>query len=321
MNQFSPSKIVRPVISVVVPVYKGEGCLEELYRRLTLVLSSIVKDYEILLVEDCGGDNSWIKILELSKKDPKVRGLKLSRNFGQHYSISAGLDISAGDWVVVMDCDLQDRPEEIPFLYKKALEGYDVVLAKRGSRKDSLYKRLTSWTFYKIFSYLADLNYDGDVGNFRIISRKVVVNYNLMREQLRFFGGLVSWMGFNTASINIQHDERYSGESSYTLEKLIKLALDIIIAYSDKPLKIAVKFGFFTALLAFFYGSYIIYKAFYHDVPILGWSSIMASIYFIGGIVIMNIGIIGIYLGKTFDEVKRRPLYIISESTDSGLLL
>src|SRR5471032_2934451 len=186
-----------PEISVVIPVYKGEDCLEELYRRLSLELATISEDFEIVLVEDCGGDGSWPMIVAMSKRDPRVRGIQFSRNFGQHYGITAGLDHCDGKWVVVMDCDLQDRPEEIPRLYAKAQEGYDIVLARRGPRSDPLLKRIISWLFYRVFSYLADMEYDGRVGNFRIMSRKVVGSFRGMRERLRFFGGLVSWTGFS----------------------------------------------------------------------------------------------------------------------------
>jgi dolichol-phosphate mannosyltransferase len=271
-------------------------------------------DFEIILVEDCGGDQSWSKIVELATSDARVKGIQLSRNFGQHYGITAGLDHCDGDWVVVMDCDLQDRPEEIPRLYAKAQEGYDVVLARRGRRNDPFVKRFTSWLYYKVFNYLADMNYDGETGNFRIISRKVVESFRGMRERLRFFGGLVSWMGFPTASIDVQHDERFSGQTSYTFRKLWKLASEIIIAYSDKPLRLAIQFGFIVSGLAFSYGSFIIYRAIVHDVSIIGWSSMIVSLYLLGGIIISILGILGVYLGKAFDETKRRPLYIISNS-------
>jgi len=302
-------------ISVVVPVYRAEHCLDELYRRLNAVLESISPDFEIVLVEDCGGDNSWQVIERLAAVDPRVRGIQLSRNFGQHYGITAGLDICQGDWVVVMDCDLQDRPEEIPRLYAKAQEGYDVVLARRGARQDPLLKRITSRLFYKIFSYLADIEYDGESGNFRIMSQKVVVNFRRMGEQLRFFGGLVQWMGFPTASIEVEHSERFEGKSTYTFAKLWKLASETIIAHSDKPLRLAVRFGFFMAFFSFFYGAYILGRALFYSSPIPGWSSLIVSLYFIGGIIIGILGILGIYLGKTFDESKKRPLYIIRRAT------
>lgn len=305
-----------PHISVVVPVYKAETCLHELYRRLQTSLEAISEDFEIVLVEDCGGDRSWEIIQELASKDSRVKGLQFSRNFGQHYAITAGLDHCNGDWVVVMDCDLQDLPEEIPKLYAKAEEGFDVVLARRGKRNDPPFKLLTSWAYYKVFNYLADTHYDGQVGNFRIVSRKVVTNFLLMRENLRFFGGLIDWMGFPTASIAVLHSERFAGESTYTFRKLLKLATEIIIAYSDKPLRLSVKIGFAMAFLSFLYGGYILVHALIYGSAVMGWNSLIVSLFFIGGIIIANLGIIGIYLGKTFNETKMRPLYIIKERTN-----
>lgn len=304
-----------PLISIVVPVYKAENCLDELYRRLVLALETVTPDFEIVLVEDCGGDRSWEIIERLSAQDKRVRGIQFSRNFGQHYGITAGLDYCNGDWVVVMDCDLQDRPEEIPRLYAKAQEGYDIVLARRGKRQDPLLKRCTSWLFYKLFSYLADIEYDAQTGNFRIMSRKVVENFRRMREQLRFFGGLVQWMGFTTSSIDVEHAERLEGSSTYTLAKLWKLASETIIAYSDKPLRLAIRFGFTMAFLALCYGVYIFTRVMFYGSPIEGWSSLFVSLYFIGGIIIAILGIMGIYLGKTFDESKKRPLYIVRRAT------
>lgn len=304
-----------PVISVVIPVYRAENCLEELYRRLVAALQTVSPDFEIILVEDCGNDDSWGVIERLAALDGRVRGIQFSRNFGQHYGITAGLDHCNGDWVVVMDCDLQDRPEEIPRLYAKAQEGYDVVLARRGERQDPPLKRFTSWLFYRVFSYLADIEYDGQTGNFRIMSRKVAENLRTMREQLRFFGGLVQWLGFPTASIEVEHAERFEGQSTYTYAKLWKLASETIIAYSDKPLRMAVRFGFLMAILSFCYGLYILVRAALYGVPIMGWSSLIVSLYFIGGVIISILGIIGIYLGKTFDESKKRPLYVVRRAT------
>lgn len=304
-----------PYISVVVPVYKAEGCLDELYERLKNSLEIISAEFEIILIEDCGGDKSWNVIERLAKADPRVRGMQFSRNFGQHYGITAGLDNCRGEWVVIMDCDLQDQPEEIPRLHEKALEGFDVVLARRGQRKDKLIKRFTSWCYYKVFSYLADIQYDGEVGNFRIMSRKVVENFRTMRERLRFLGGLVQWMGFPTASIDVEHAARFEGKSTYTFSKLWRLATDTIIAHSDKPLRLAVRFGFMMAAISFIYGAYILAKAFFYGSAIMGWSSLIVSLYFIGGIIIAILGILGIYIGKTFDETKKRPLYIVRKST------
>lgn len=305
-----------PLISVVIPVYKAENCLPELYRRLKSAIETITLNFEIILIEDCGGDGSWGEIVKLHEKDSRVKGLQFSRNFGQHYAITAGLDYCNGDWIVVMDCDLQDRPEEISRLYNKAMEGYDVVLANRGKRVDSLPKRFTSWLFYKIFNWLSGMNYNSQVANFCMISRKVVSHYRLMREQSRFFGGHLCWMGFPTANIDVRHDKRFAGKSTYTLKKLLGLASDTIIAYSDKPLRLSIKFGFMISSLAFAYGLYILFHTIFYGVPVTGWSSLIVSIYFVGGIIIANLGIIGVYLGKAFDETKKRPLYVIAKSTD-----
>jgi len=302
-------------IAVVVPVYRAEDCLQELYRRLTQALEPLTGDFEIVLVEDCGGDGSWDVICQLSSADPRVKGVQFSRNFGQHYGISAGLDHCDADWVVVMDCDLQDRPEEIPRLYAKAQEGFDVVLARRIGRKDAWHKRLASRAFYSCLNYFAEINYDAEVGNFRIVSRQVVDCFRTMRERLRFFGGLVDWMGFPTAWIDVAHAERFAGESSYNFRRLWKLASEAIIAYSDKPLRLAIRFGFAISFLALLYALVVVYRALVYGSPVEGWSSLIVSIYFLGGIIIAILGIIGLYLGKTFDEVKKRPLYIVRRTT------
>jgi len=302
-------------LSVIIPVYKAEDCLEELHARLVQSLESISPDFECLLIEDCGGDQSWAIIQRIAQQDSRFKGIQFSRNFGQHYGITAGLDYCKGQWVVVMDCDLQDAPEEIPRLYHKAQEGFDMVLARRVHRKDSVEKTWSSRIFYAAFNYLTDMDYDPKVGNFRIMSEKVVKNCRSMRESMRFLPGMVHWMGFPYASIDVEHGERFAGVSTYTFRKLLKLGGDTIIAYSDKPLRISVKLGFGIAGLSFLFGLYLLVHAMFYDVPVLGWSSLIVSLYFLGGIIIANLGVIGIYLGKTFDESKSRPLYIINHRT------
>jgi dolichol-phosphate mannosyltransferase len=306
-----------PQLTVVTPVYRAEDCLEELYRRLVAVLSRITQDFEIIMVEDCGGDRSWEIIRDLARRDPRVKGIQFSRNFGQHYGITAGLDNSNGDWVVVMDCDLQDRPEDIPLLYAKAQEGYDVVHARRDRHQDAPVKRWGSNLYFKLLEYFADVAYETP-GNFRILSRKVVENFRRLREQLRYSTGLLHWMGFPTAYVDVQQAERYAGKTSYTLAKLWNLAFDIMIAFSDKPLRLSVRLGFIIAFLAFCYGVTILVRAVLYGSPITGWASLIVSIYFMGGIIISILGVIGIYLGKTFDESKKRPLYIVMHTTFNG---
>jgi len=304
-----------PHLSVVIPVYKAEDCLHELYRRLVPALEEITTDFECIMVEDCGGDRSWEIICELAREDSRIRGLQFSRNFGQHYGITAGLDHCNSDWAIVMDCDLQDAPEAIPELYARAQDGYDVVLARRIMRKDATHKLLASRVFYKLFGFLADMDYDPRIGNFRIISRNVINACCNMRENLRFFGGMVDWLGFPTATIDVEHGTRFAGETSYTFSGLWRLAIDTIIAYSDKPLRLSIRLGFAIAGAALIAGIGFLAYASIHSVPVMGWSSLIISLYFLGGIIIANLGIIGIYLGKTFDETKKRPLYIIKSRT------
>lgn len=304
-----------PDVSVVIPVYRSEACLEELYARLKAALETFTTNFELLLVEDCGGDRSWAMIQDLSRRDPRVVGLQLSRNFGQHYAISAGLDHCRGRWTVVMDCDLQDPPEGIPPLYQKAQEGYDIVLALRSERSDPPVKRAVSWIFYRAFSYLTDVKFDGRVRNFRIMSRKVVLALRQLREQLRFFAALVDWAGFRTASIGVRHDARAHGESTYTYSKLLKLGVDTIVAYSDKPLRLAIRFGFVVALVSVLAGLWFMAKVIFFGSPVLGWTSMIVSMYFLSGIIISILGLNGLYLGKVFNETKKRPLYLIGEST------
>lgn len=303
-----------PYISVVIPVYKAENCLLELYKRLKNALEEITTDFEIIFVEDCGGDNSWEIIKELINQDNRIRGIRFSRNFGQHYGITAGLDHCAGDWVVVMDCDLQEPPEDIPRLYEKAQEGYDIVVGRRINRQESVAKKLFSNAFYKLFNYLADTKIDSAIANLRIMSREVVDSFNKMNEQLRNFDGMIKWLGFKTAYLDFVHAERYAGDSSYSFSKLFRLAFNCIVSFSDKPLKLSIKLGFFMFVSSILYGSFLIYKRIAWGVAIEGWTSVMVSIYLIGGLVFLNLGILGFYIGRIFDESRRRPLYIIKET-------
>ncbi|MCX6561526.1 MAG: glycosyltransferase family 2 protein [Candidatus Aminicenantes bacterium] len=308
-----------PLISVIVPVYRNESSLEELVARLRAALEPLSPDFEIILIEDCGGDGSWDVIRKLAAADARVLGAQFSRNFGQHYGISAGLDLCRGRWAVVMDADLQDRPEEIPALYRKALEGYDVVVARRIGRKHSPARRAASFLFAKAFSYMAHMKYDARVGNFRIVSARVVQAYRRMRETLRFFPALVEWMGFPAAAVDVVHDERADGRSAYSYRKLLRLAGDAVIAYSDKPLRLSVRLGFGLSLLSFLYGAFLIFMRLAKGIAVQGWTSLIVSVFFLGGIIIFLLGILGIYLIRTFDETKKRPLYILRETTRDGL--
>ena len=304
-----------PHISVVIPVYKAEDCLYVLYKRLADSLETITQDFELILVEDCGGDRSWDIIIELAKTDSRVKGIQFSRNFGQHYGITAGLDHCDGDWVVVMDCDLQDRPEEISRLYEKAQEGYDLVVGLRKKRHDSYFKKLTSKLFFAIFSYLTDSKVDNRLGNFGIYSKKVIQNIVKLREQNRSFGLFAIWVGFNRAEIFIEHSHRKYGKSSYNFQRRISLAIDSITAYSNKLLVIFVELGLFISFISLLCAVLLVIQYIIWGIPVVGWTSLIVSIYLMSGLIIFIIGIVGIYIGKIFSEVKGRPLYIITNTT------
>ncbi len=302
-----------PVISVVTPIYGCQKSLHHLYDRLRKALSAITEDFEIIMINDASPDNAWETIKELAEKDKRVRGINLSRNFGQHKAIAAGLDYAQGDWVVVMDCDLQDQPEEIIKLYNKAQEGYDVVFGERSGRKDSMKKKLSSKLFMIIYDYLADTKTDSSIGNFSIISQKVVEKYRKMSEQHRPYSFFVIWLGFKRSRIEVEHAKRDTGTSSYNFRKLVNLAIDNIVSQSNKPLKMSIKFGFALSFLSALYAVYLIIKYFAADIVAPGWTSVMVSIYFVAGLLFANLGFLGLYIGKIFDETKNRPIYIVDE--------
>lgn len=304
-------------ISVVSPVYKAEKIIPELVKRIEKAVLKITPDYEIILVEDGGPDASWDVIEAIAKSNPRVRGIKLSRNFGQHYAITAGLDHTKGDWVVVMDCDLQDIPEEIENLYHKASEGFDVVLARRNNRKDPFLKRFFSMVFYKILGYLTGTSYDPLVANFGIYSRKVINEVVQMREYIRVFPVMVKWLGFPTTKVNVRHDERFEGKTSYNFRKLLHLAMDIILAYSDKPIRLAIKLGLLISLSSFVFAIVTLIRYFSGAILVPGYASIVFSVWFLSGIILVVLGAVGLYVGKTFDGVKNRPIYVIERTINS----
>ncbi|MDE1264192.1 glycosyltransferase family 2 protein [Vibrio aestuarianus] len=302
-------------LSVVIPVYGACESLDELISRLTSTLKTKTNDFEIILVNDASPDRSWDIIKENASIDPRVKGINLSRNFGQHRAINAGLAHSQGRWVVVMDCDLQDRPEDICILYEKALEDFDVVFGKRTERKDSFLKKLSSKVFYRVYDYLTGYKTDHSIANFSIISRKVVNSYLLMKEQHKPYGYFVNWLGFKRVNIDVNHAQRPQGHSSYTFKKLLQLASDNIISQSNKPLRMSIKFGFSMSLFSMLYSVYLVFQYVINDVPVAGWTSVMVSIYFVSGIILANLGFVGLYIGKVFDETKGRPMYVVDELT------
>ncbi|MEI6523349.1 MAG: glycosyltransferase family 2 protein [Bacteroidota bacterium] len=299
--------------SIVSPVYRAEKIIPTLVKRIEDSISQITSNYEIILVEDCGPDNSWAAIESIAKTNLRVKGIKLSRNFGQHYAITAGLDQCKGEWIVVMDCDLQDQPEEIINLYAKAKEGFDIVLARRAQRKDGFFKRFFSAAFYKTLSYLTGSEQDETVANFGIYSKKVIDAVVSMRESIRYFPTMIKWVGFESAKIDVVHDSREEGESSYNFKKLLKLALEIILAFSDKPLRLMIKIGLIISLISVVIAIDAIYSWLNGDISVLGYTSIIVSIWLLSGIIISTLGLVGLYVGKTFEGVKNRPIYLIQK--------
>ncbi len=305
----------KPHLSIVSPVYGCVDVLPELCEQLNVHLSRITKNYEIILVNDASPDGAWETIQSLAKGDPRIKGLDLSRNFGQQAAITAGLSESTGEWVVVMDCDLQDQPQEIAKLYARANEGYEVVFGRRYQRRDKPLKVALSRVYRRIFDYLTDSTSDPAVANFGIYRRNVIDAYLTMGERNRALQLFIRWLGFRNTSIDIEHAARSTGQSSYRFAKLFRMALTNIVSQSNKPLKISIAFGFFMSLCSLIYAIYLVIRYLLWGVPVAGWTSVIVSIYFVGGLLFANLGILGVYIGKVFDETKGRPLYVIRERT------
>ena len=303
-------------ITVVSPVYKGEKMVHELVRRVKENVSLITEDFDVILVNDASPDQSWPAILKECESDKRVKGINLSRNFGQHKAILAGLNYAKGDWVVVMDCDLQDRPEEIPSFYKKTLEGYDVVQGERKNRKDGFLKKLSSILFNKVYVFFSGIKINSKIANFGIYRQKVIDVVRKMPERDRSFGVQVHYAGFKSTSIQIEHGSRFEGSSSYDLSKLVKLAFGTIISNTNKPLRLMVVLGF---ILSFFSMLIALYNVIAYLVGLIivpGFTTTVFSIWFVGGLLMMQMGIVGIYIGKVYDQVKGRPLFVVMDEVN-----
>lgn len=306
-----------PLFSIVSPVYKAEKIVPELVRRISESVATITEDYEIVLVCDGSPDNSWQAIKDECAKDERVKGINLSRNFGQHYAITAGMRYTRGEWIVLMDCDLQDRPEEIPRLYQKACEGYDIVQSRRVNRKDGFLKKLSSKAFHVVFDWFSGMKTDKAIGNLGIYHRKVIDAFNSMEETSRSFGTLLSYVGFRKTTIDVEHSERYEGKSSYSFHSLMKLMFDVTISNSNKPLRIIVELGFLSSLVSFLLALYNLIAHWVGIVTLQGFTTTVFSIWFVGGVILMVLGVLGLYIGKIFNQVKQRPLYIVSEEINT----
>ncbi|MBS4072969.1 MAG: glycosyltransferase family 2 protein [Algoriphagus sp.] len=303
-----------PLLSIVSPVYKAEKQLPELVQRIKAAVSPISMDFEIILVEDASPDNSWSEIERLSELHPEIIGLKLSRNFGQHYAITAGLDQAKGEWVVVMDCDLQDRPEEIPPLLQKAQEGFDVVLARRANRQDGFLKKLSSKLFYRTLAWLTGSQQDETIANFGIYHQRVIRQITEMRESIRYFPTMVRWVGFRQTAIDVIHAANEDRGSSYNFKRLFNLALDIMLAYSDKPIRLTVKLGLLVAMTGFLFAIFTLFRYVQGQIIVAGYASLIISLWMLTGFLLVTLGMVGLYVGKTFEGVKKRPIYIVEKS-------
>lgn len=303
----------KPIISIVSPVYRAEKIVENLVAEIQVAMQQLNLPYEIILVDDRSPDDSWNVMKSLSSRYDNIKSIRLSRNFGQHPAIMAGLSNTSGEWVVVMDCDLQDQPKEIVNLYKKANEGFEVVLARRVQRSDGFLKKLSSKFFSKVFSYFTETEYNNEIANYGIYHRKVILSILEITDYIKFFPLFVNFVGYKSTSIVVEHAFREEGKSSYNFSRLVSLAFNTIISFSNKPLKMFVKFGMLISFISILFGVYNIYEALTNKIAVLGYSSLIVSIWFLSGVIITTIGITGIYVGKIFDQTKNRPVFIIDE--------
>lgn len=314
---------VKPFLSVVVPVYGCAASLRELHRRLQAALAdlSTAGSYQLLFVNDQSPDDSWAILTQLAATDASVLALNLSRNFGQHAALTAGLDRATGEWVVVMDCDLQDQPEEIPRLLAHALAGQlDVVFARRVNRQDTAGKQWGGKLFHRLLAWLGVAAQDPTTGNFGIFNHRVVAALGLLREPTRAFPLQVRWLGFRQGALAVQHAARAHGRSSYRVGQLVRLAFAVVLAYSSKPLRLLVKLGGGIVALALLGGAWLAgwvwLGAATGDTPWL--AALLCSVWLLGGLLLAGLGLVGLYVSQTFDGVKNRPLYVVREEVGEG---
>jgi len=305
------------VYSIVIPVLNEEKVLNELYQRLTKVMTDIGESYEIIFINDGSTDNSLKIMKQLHTHDKRIKIIDFSRNLGHQIAITAGIDFTSGDAVITIDADLQDPPEVIPDLIKKWKEGYEVIYGIREKRKgENFFKKISTLIFYRLINKMTMINMPPDSGDFRLIDKKVVNNLKNIRENNRYVRGLTYWIGFKQIGVPYERDKRFAGKSKYPIKKLFKLAYDAIFSFSNFPLKIATYFGFIVSFLSFLYLIYALIIKLFTNSVIHGWTSLMISILFLGGVQLICLGIIGEYIARINDEVKKRPLYIIKEIID-----
>ena len=302
-------------LSVVTPIYNEEESLEELYSRLSSTIQGITKDFEIIFIDDGSTDKSLQKIIDFATHDQRIKYISFTRNFGHQNAVMAGLNESQGKAVVIIDGDLQDPPELITELFEKYQEGYDVVFAQRQSRKgESLFKKVTAKVFYRLLKKLTSIEIPIDTGDFRIIDRKVILNLKKMPEKNKFLRGQIAWMGYKSSHVLFNREERKHGKSGYSFYKMLKFALDGITGFSNAPLQLVTQLGFLISISTFFIILYALISHFVLHRTITGWTSLIISFSFIGGVQLLSIGIIGEYIGRINSNVIQRPDYIVDRT-------
>ncbi len=299
------------MLTVVIPVLNEEGNIPELARRLRVVLEGFV-DFEIVFVNDGSTDGTFEVLRELYEQDNRIKSVHLARNFGHQEAISAGLRAATGDAVVAMDGDLQDAPEVIPDFIKRWREGYDVVYAVRASRQESWIKLLTYRAFYRTLTMISEIGIPLDSGDFSLMDRRVVDGLNSMPERARFVRGMRSWVGFRQIGVEVPRDARYAGQPKYTFRRLFRLALDGFFTFSYRPLQLASLLGLGVSALAIILAVGLIALKLFYGVPLPGWTSLKVAVLFLGGVQLISLGILGEYVGRTYDEARARPIYIIA---------
>jgi dolichol-phosphate mannosyltransferase len=284
-----------------------------LYRRIVKVLDSMRVEYEIVMVDDCDGMGSWEEVKKVAALDNRVKAIHFTKNFGQGRAITAGVANASGKWIVTMDCDLQDSPENIPELYAKANEGYDVVFVRRCNRKESFVVRFFAKVYHDVVSYLSEVPFDYDLGTFLIASRRAAKGFVTSKDRGRDFGMYLMWLSYRYTFLQFDQEQRYEGKTSYTFIKKVKYAMGIITSYSNRLLYIPIFIGALTSVGSLLYIIVVFFYYFVLDANPEGWSTIVASIFLFGGLILSTLGVIGIYIGNIFDMGKERPLFVIQE--------
>ena len=305
------------LLSIVVPVFNEEESITETVRRLSALRANLSQevDVELVFVDDGSKDRSLLLLRHIAEQSACVKVISFSRNFGHQIAITAGIDLAAGDYVAVIDADLQDPPELIADMYRLALTGFDVVYGKRRKRAgETVFKKTTAAAFYRLLNYMCEIDIPTDTGDFRLMSRKVVDAFKLLRERHRFVRGMVPWLGYKSAPLEYDRAERFAGETKYPLRKMLAFATNAILSFSSKPLTLAIRLGFVTICAGILGGSYMLYLKLFTNTQIPGLTAVLLSIVVFSGVQILLIGVVGEYIARIFEEIKGRPLYLVAET-------